>query len=61
MENHSLLEGLRRFCFILEQGRSVRGPPPEEEGAAVLTRDELAANVISHPSAPLVGKRQRKS
>lgn len=35
----------------LEQGKSMRSPPPEEEGVAVITCDELAATLISHPCA----------
>ena len=34
---------------MLEQGKSVRSPPPEEEGVAETTRDEL----IPRPPAPL--------
>ena len=39
----------------LEQGKSVRSPPPEEEGAAETTCDELTATPIPHPPAPLGG------
>ena len=35
----------------LEQGKSVRSPPPEEEGAAETTRDELTAAPIPAPGA----------
>jgi len=45
--------------FILEQGQSVRGPPPEEEGAAETTRDERTATPIARPPAPLGGRRER--
>ena len=41
----------------LEQGKSVRSPPPEEEGAAEITRDELTTTPIPHPPAPLRGRR----
>ena len=38
----------------------MRSPPPEEEGAAETTCDELTAIPISHPSVLLRGRRQRK-
>jgi len=41
----------------LDQGQSVRSPPPEEEGAAETTCDELTANPIPHLPAPLGGRR----
>jgi len=41
----------------LEQGQSVRSPPPEEEGAAETTCDELTAVPIPHPPALLAGRR----
>ena len=34
---------------MLEQGKSVRSPPPEEEGAAETTCDELTTTPISVP------------
>ena len=37
----------------LEQGKSVRSPPPEEEGAAETTGDELTTTPIPHPPVPL--------
>ena len=43
----------------LEQGKSVRSPPPEEEGAAETTCDELTTTPIPRPPAPLVRRRQR--
>jgi len=46
---------------MLEQGQSVRSPPPEEEGAAETTCDELTTTFIPRPPAPLRGRRQRKS
>jgi len=44
---------------MLEQGQSVRSPPPEEEGAAERACDELTAATIPHPPAPLGGRRER--
>ena len=38
----------------LEQGKSVRSPPPVE-GAAETMWDELTATPIPHPPAPLGG------
>ena len=35
---------------MLEQGQSVRSPPPEEEGAAETRHDGLTAAPIPHPS-----------
>jgi len=43
----------------LEQGQSVRSPPPEEEGAAETTCDELTATPIPHPPAPYGRRRER--
>ena len=37
-----------RGTFTLEQGQSVRSPPPEEEGAAETTCDELTAAPCPH-------------
>jgi len=37
----------------------VRSPPPEEEGEAETTCDELTAAPIPHCPALLVGKRER--
>ena len=34
---------------MLEQGQSVRSPPPEEEGAAEATCDELTTTPIPQP------------
>jgi len=45
---------------MLEQGQSVRSPPPEEEGAAETTCDGLTITPIPRPPAPLAGKRERK-
>jgi len=42
-----------RRTFTLEQGKSVRSPPPEEEGAAETMCDQLAVTPISHPLVPL--------
>jgi len=44
---------------MLEQGKSVRSPPPEGQGAAETTCDELTVTPIPHPPAPLRGKRER--
>jgi len=38
-----------RGTFTLEQGKSVRSPPPEEEGAAETTCDELTVTPIPCP------------
>ncbi|KAK4827950.1 hypothetical protein QYF61_022565 [Mycteria americana] len=40
---------------MLEQGKSVRSPPPEEEGAAETTCDELTATPIPLSPVPLGG------
>jgi len=40
---------------MLEQGQSVRSPPPEEEGVAEATCEELTATPIPCPPAPLGG------
>jgi len=37
----------------------VRSPPPEEEGAAETTCDELTVTPIPHPPVPLGGRRKR--
>ena len=42
---------------MLELGQSVRSPPPEEEGAAETTCDELTTAPIPHPPALLGGRR----
>ena len=39
----------------LEQGKSVRSPPPEEEGAAETTCDELTATPVPIPLRPSRG------
>jgi len=41
----------------LEQGKKLRNPPPEEEGAVETRCDELTATPVPHPSAPLEGRR----
>ena len=46
---------------MLEQGQSVRSPPPEEEGSAETVCDEPTATPIPCSSVSLVGTRQRKS
>jgi len=38
----------------------VRSPPPEGQGAAETTCDELTATPVPHPPAPLGERRQRK-
>ena len=40
---------------MLEQGKSVRSPPPEEEGAAETMCGELIATPIPCPPVPLQG------
>jgi len=42
---------------MLEQGHGVRSPPPEEEGVAETTCDELTAIPIPHPPVLLGGTR----
>jgi len=44
---------------MLEQRKSVRSLPPEEEGAAETTCDELTTTPIPHPPVPLGGRRER--
>jgi len=46
-----------RGTFTLEQGKSVRSPLPEEEGAAETTCDELTTTPIPHPPVPFGGRR----
>jgi len=36
---------------MLEQGKSVRSPPPEEDGTAETTCDELTVTPIPRPCA----------
>jgi len=48
-----------RGSFTLEKGRSVRSPPPEEEGAAETACDELTTTPISRPPVPLGGRGER--
>ena len=43
---------------MLEQGKSVRSPPPEEEGAAETMCDELTTAPFPHPPAPLGGREE---
>ena len=38
---------------MLDQGKSVRSPPPEEERAAETMCDEQTTTPIPHPPAPL--------
>jgi len=42
---------------MLEQGKTVRGPPLEEEGVAETKCDELTATPIRCPHVPLEGRR----
>jgi len=44
----------------LEQGKSVRSPSPEGQGAAETMCDELIVTLIPRPPAPLRGRRERK-
>jgi len=46
--------------FMLEQGKSVRSPLPEEEGAAETMCDELTITCFPRPPASLKGRRERK-
>jgi len=46
-----------RGTFTLEQRKSVRSLPCEEEGAAETMSDELTTTPIPHPPAPLGGRR----
>ena len=42
---------------MLEHGRNVRSRPPEEEGAAETTCDELTVTPITNPRVLLEGRR----
>jgi len=42
---------------MLEQRKSVRSSPPEEEGAAETTYDELTTTFIPCPPAPHRGRK----
>jgi len=44
-----------------EQGKSVRSPSPEEEGASETTCDELTITPIPCPPVPLRGGRGRET
>jgi len=44
---------------MLEQGKSVRSLPPEEEGVAERACDELTAAPIHRPPVPHGGRRER--
>jgi len=48
-----------RGTFTLEQGKSVRSPPPGGQGAAETTCDELTVTPIPRPPELLVGRRER--
>ena len=41
---------------MLDQGKSVRSPPPEEEGEAETMCDELTATPVPRPPVALRGK-----
>jgi len=43
--------------LMLEQGKSVRNPRPEEEAVAETMCDELTTTPIPVPPAPLGGRR----
>jgi len=45
---------------VLEQGRSVKSPLPEEEGAVQTTCDELTTAPISHPLV-LLGREETEN
>ena len=57
-EVHGELSSMRG-TFMLEQGQNVRSPPPEGQGAAETTRDELTLTPIPCPPAPLGQRRER--
>jgi len=64
MKNYTPWEGLtlEQFvegCFLWEGPHARAGAECEEEGAAETMCDELTAAPISHPSAPLRGRRER--
>ncbi|GAB0206886.1 hypothetical protein GRJ2_003154200 [Grus japonensis] len=42
---------------MLEQGKNVKSPPPEEEGVAETMCDELTTTPIPRPPVPLGGRR----
>jgi len=44
---------------MLEQGQSVRSPPPKGQGVAETACDELTLTPIPRPPAPLGGRRER--
>ena len=44
----------------MEQGKSVRSPPPEEEGAAETRCDELTTTLIPHPPVLISGEEVEK-
>ena len=46
--------------LTLEQGQSLRSPPPEEEGAAKTTCDELTTAPVPCPPEPLGGEKGEK-
>jgi len=46
-----------RGTFTLEQEKSVRRPPPEGQGLAETTCDELTVTPIPCPSVPFTGRR----
>jgi len=46
---------------MLEQGKSVRSPPHEEERAAKTTHDELTVTPIPCPPSPLGGEEGEKN
>jgi len=57
-----MLEQFMEDCLhgrdlMLEQGQSVRSPPPERQGAAETTCDELTTAPTPRHPAPLRGRR----
>jgi len=50
-----------RGTFTPEQGKSMRRPPPEEEGAAETTCDGLTVTPIPRPPVLLGGRRERNA
>jgi len=55
----SLWRTAMRGTFTLEQGKSVKSPPPEEHGAAETMCDELTATPIPRPPSLPEGRRER--
>ncbi|XP_049649882.1 gamma-secretase subunit Aph-1b-like isoform X2 [Accipiter gentilis] len=50
-----LRKAIEGLVATLEQGKSLRSPPPEEEGVPEIMCDDLTATPIPCPPAPLQG------